>query len=223
MSVIVRSLFLGLLLIVGSQAHSAIPKSPTERIKSVRAEGKQGLKKLRAMAFDQTQTVEVRWKSFVTFAMIGGKDVLPEIEKAIQSPDWFMRDAGIKTLRKIDPKQAVRWSKHLLSDPSLVVRTSAVSTLRTLKDNSSKTLLWEKLDSQQNFRGKQSLWVRHHIVRALADLAEKGEEQRFLKILSDSDVRLHAPASLALTKITGLKPTSSGVAAVDFWKTKIHQ
>lgn len=196
--------------------------TPKERLSSVRQQGKEGLRKLRTIAFDANQTVDARWKAFLTFAMVGGKDVLPEIERAIQSPDWFMRDAGIKALRKIEPSKAVRWGKHLLSDPSLVVRTSAVSTLRTLKDSSSRSLLWQKLDAPQNFRGEQSLWVRHHIVSALADQAVAGEETRFLKILSDSDKRLHRPASQALTKLTGLTPPRSDLALSGFWKSKIQ-
>lgn len=218
-----KALFV-MLLFTSQTVWSSIPKSigsSKDKLKIIQAEGRQGLMRLRSVAFDHTQTVDARWKAFVTFAMVGGKDVLPEIEEAIQSTDWFMRDAGIKTLRKIDPVRAVKWSKHLVSDPSLVVRTSAVTTLHHLRDSSSKTLLWEKLDSPQNFRGKQSLWVRHHIVRVLAENAEKGEEQKFLKILTDADTRLHAPANLALTKLTGVKPPSTA-SSHSFWKSKLN-
>lgn len=222
MRVLILSSFV-ICLFVGGPSHGAIPSHPKSRAEAVRAGGRSELRRLRILAFDANQTVDVRWRSLLTLAMVGGKDVMPELEAALKSSDWFMRDAGLLALRKVDPKSAVRWSRLLLSDPALVVRTSAVSTLRQLGDSSSRELLWEKLNAPQNFRGSQSLWVRHHIVQALAEGATKGEEGKFLKILGDSDARLHRPAGQALVKITGHQAPQSKLSDRRYWSDRITQ
>lgn len=214
-------LALALCFLVVMPSYGAISTHPKARAEAVRAGGKNELRRLRTLAFDANQTVDVRWRSLLTLAMVGGRDVMPELEAALKSPDWFMRDAGLLALRKVDPRSAIRWSKILLSDPALVVRTSAVSTLRQLGDHSSRDLLWEKLNSPQNFRGSQSLWVRHHIVQALADGAAKGEESKFLQLLADSDSRLHGPAGKALIKITGHQAPLSKVSDKSYWTDRI--
>lgn len=189
-------------------------KSSTEALKS---EGRAGLKKLRSTAFNKNEPLKTRWVALMTLAKVGGPEAMPELEAAIKSSDWFMRDAGLQAMAKVNPKEAVRWARHLVSDPALVVRTSAIKTLKTLNDKESMPLLWEKLYSQQNYRGQQSLWVRHHIVSALGDFAEKGQEEKFVKILEDKDSRLHIPAKKALRKLTGVTPVA-GKKEAHFWQ-----
>lgn len=183
---------------------SALKSQPKQRLQVIRSHGKNGIKQLRTIAFSQNLPVESRWKALTTLARIADKESLPDLERAIQSSDWFMRDAALKSLEKVAPDQARRWARLLISDPALVVRTSAVGTITRLNDKDSSPLLWERLYSAQNYRGSQSLWVRRHIVEALSRFAKKGEEEKFKKILSDKDQSLHKPAIAALDRIKKL-------------------
>lgn len=214
-----RSALLILLLTISPATYGAIPKNlpvdslqsslntnPSKRLKALRSEGKEGIRKLHSVAFDDKYPFETRWRALTTLARIAGAECLPDLEKAIQSSDWFMRDAGIKSLEKIDALQARRWARFLLSDPALIVRTTAVGVLRRTRDIESRSLLWEKLYSAQNFRGSQSLWIRRHIVETLAEFAKKSgtqndDIQKFKKVLKDRDDSLHAPARMALAKL----------------------
>lgn len=194
---------------------------PQQRWDYLKKTGKEGIRQLRQIAFGQHYTVEQRWKALSTLAMISGRECEPELEQALQHSEWFMRDAGLKSLEKINSTKAKKWAKRLLNDPSLVVRSSAVKVIENLHDMSAKTVLWEKLNSAQNYRGAQSLWVRHHIVGALSKFADKGEEVKFIQILNDKDQRLHKPATEALRRLTGLSPdvqTKNLVAEVSYWK-----
>lgn len=200
---------------------TALKGKPQQRWDSLKKLGKDGIKQLRQIAFGQQYTVEQRWKALSTLAMISGRECEPELEQALQHSDWFMRDAGLKSLEKVNPTKAKKWAKRLLNDPSLVVRSSAVKVIENLNDMSAKTILWEKLNSAQNYRGSQSLWVRHHIVGALSKFADKGEEVKFIQILNDRDQRLHKPATEALRRLTGISPgiqNKNLVAEVSYWK-----
>ncbi len=180
---------------------SALKSKPPQRLQVLRAQGKEGIKQLRTIAFNTALPVESRWKALTTLARIADKESLPDLERAVQSTDWFMRDAALKSFENVDKSQAKRWARHLASDPALVVRTSAVGTLKRLKDKDSADLLWDRLYSAQNYRGNQSLWIRRHIVEALSTFAKKGEEEKFKKILTDKDKTLYKPALAALDKL----------------------
>ncbi len=190
--------------IVQEPVLKALKSAPPQRLQVIRQQGKGGIRQLRTIAFNQKLPVDSRWKALTTLARIADKESLPDLERAVQSPDWFMRDAALQSLEKVSPEQAKRWARLLTSDPALVVRTSAVNVLKHLNDRDSSDMLWEKLYSAQNYRGTQSLWVRRHIVETLSNFAKKGEEGKFKKILTDKDKSLHKPALVALVKIKKL-------------------
>ena len=110
-------------------------------------------------------------------------------------------------------EQAKGWARKLLSDPSLVVRTSAVKVIRESNDRASESHLWQELYHKINYRGAQSLWIRRHIVETLSDFSTQGSEGQFVSLLDDPDRSLHAPAMKALEKLTGQTSQSR-----KFWK-----
>lgn len=209
-----RLMFLGI-FIFSSNSFAAIPKKnikadpivtslktkPQKRLASIKKAGKDGIRRLRMTAFDKRHTVETRWKALTTLARIAKREAIPDLEVALKSSDWFMRDAGIKSLEKIDGKLAKVWARRLVADPALIVRTTAVGVLKRLQDKDSADMLWQKLYSPQNYRGSQSLWVRRHIVETLASFPRKNDADKFKKILEDKDKSLHRPALAALDKI----------------------
>lgn len=164
--------------------------------------GPKAYKELMTVAFDSNYGMKVQWRALTAMAMLGKTNAIPEMERALGHKDWYLRNAGLVVINEIKPSKAREWAKKLMSDPSLIVRTEAVSVLRKNRDLSARNLLWEKLYDKQNFRGTASLWVRRHIVETLGEMKTKGDEMKFLKVLDDKDKTLHPAALSALESLT---------------------
>jgi len=185
---------------------NALKLSPEERISLLRKIGPNSYRDLHVIAFDQSRPYSMRWRAVVSMAWLGGREAVIDLEKALDDKDWFMRDAGLKGLAKIDKVKAMTWAKKLLDDPALVVRSAAVQTLHDLNDVSAESLLWEKLDAPENFRGEQSLFIRRQILSALVDLStSKGTAVKFAKFLTDKDKSLHLVAVEGIERSTGVR------------------
>lgn len=172
------------------------------RLETLENQGPSGYRNLVAIMFDETAPMATRWRAVTAAGRIGGKESVPELERALNRPEWFMRNAGLVSLAKIDRRAAIKWARKLLSDRALVVRAAAVEMLADLHDTESTTLLWEKLYAKENYRNKQSLFIRRRIVEALSMLQPSGGEGKFVRVLGDSDENLHPLAILALEKLT---------------------
>ncbi|MGE3974705.1 MAG: HEAT repeat domain-containing protein [Bdellovibrionales bacterium] len=219
---------------------AAVPKNPSvkkstmavtdilklqleERTVALRSKGPAVYRELHQLAFDTNQPYELRWRAVISMAWLGNKESIVDLERAIESNDWFMRDAALKGLEKVNREKAIAWAKKLMSDPALVVRTAAVRVLHDLHDTTSETLLWEKLQASENFRGEQSLWIRRQIVVALSDLAQRGTEGQFAKLLEDKDKSLHVPAMRGLERLTGKFMDQDPKKALALWKKHFAQ
>ncbi|HEX4922480.1 MAG TPA: HEAT repeat domain-containing protein [Bdellovibrionales bacterium] len=201
--------------IAPSAVESALSKKSVERIATLRSKGPKMYRDLHKVAFDESQPYQIRWRALMSMAWMGQKESVRDLERALSSKDWFMRDGGLIALSKVEPTKGRVWARKLLADPALVVRTTAVKTIRELNDTESEARLWEELYRKNNYRGTQSLWVRRHIAEALADFSSKGTEMKFAALLDDSDRSLHEPAMRALEKLTGKNP---GRQSRLFWK-----
>ena len=178
-------------------------KLPLEqRLETLSKEGEQGYRNLVGLMFNESLPMETRWRAVTASGRIAGDLAKPELQRAFKSHDWYMRNAALLSMSHIDRNVATDWARQLLNDKSLVVRTAAVSTLADYKDQASAALLWEKLYAKDNFRGKQSLFIRRHIVEALAKLQLRGSESQFIEVLADNDASLHRPAIQALELLT---------------------
>ena len=172
------------------------------RISTLRTEGAAGYKNLISLMNDDKAPMEARWRAVTAMGKIGGKLSFPELKQALHSKVWYLRNAALVSAAQIDHDQALIWAKELISDKALVVRSAAVDVMTDLKDSRSKAILWEKLNAKENFRGKQSLWIRRKIVESLASIEERGSEKKFGMILADKDESLYPPAIKALERIT---------------------
>jgi HEAT repeat protein len=222
------------ILISNQNAKGAVPKkqigTPIEKILSkksitkfeeLRDLGPEVYPELRKMAFDEKRHLKVRWSAFMAMVRLGEKESLPEVAEALKSRDWYLRMAAIRVLPALDKEQAYKAALKGLDDSALVVRTAAVDTLGILKRPQSAGSLWAELYSKDSYIKKSSLWIRRHIVEALADLAPAGSEAKFIKVLDDSDSTLYAPAIKGLERLTGKKLGSADVPPVykrHFWK-----
>jgi HEAT repeat protein len=172
------------------------------RLLVLRDQGPEGYRNLVKIMQDEKQPMEVRWRAVTAIGRIGGADSKPEITKALESPQWFMRNAGLVSMVNIDRDEAVTWARKLLSDKALMVRVAAVEALERMRDTESNNLLWAKLYASENYKGKQSLFIRRKIVESLAKLESKGVEGKFVRLLEDKDESLHHPAISALERLT---------------------
>lgn len=165
--------------------------------------GETGFIILRYFVFSDKEAMPFRWKALTSLARLYPEQSRPIIEAALKSPQWFLRNAGLIAMEIIDPQESVRWAAHLLNDRALVVRTAAVNMIKKQKASQYKVHLLGKLNAPDSFYKNQSLWIRYHIVSALADFCEPGEERMFISFLKDPDERLHSSAITALEKLTG--------------------
>lgn len=187
----------------GREATRAALELPlANRLLLLQDQGPEAYRHLVGLMFDKKIPMETRWRAVTAAARIGGESSRSDLEKAMTSPEWFMRNSGLVAIELIDQKMAADWARKLLSDPALIVRAAAVDAIARLKDESSRALLWEKLNAEENFKGRQSLFIRRKIVETLATLETKGREAKFIEILADADESLHAPAIQALERMT---------------------
>ncbi|MGZ3723375.1 MAG: HEAT repeat domain-containing protein [Bdellovibrionales bacterium] len=171
--------------------------------KELKAAG--GYSFLASAAFDKKNGLQTRWRAITTMGRLDAAAFRKELDRALTGPEWYMRNAALIALQTDDRQRAIASSMRLLDDPALVVRTQAVRNLIQLEAREAEPKMWEKIFSDKNFRGKESLWVRVHLAEALAGFATPGRTRSFQRLLMDSDERLHKWAILGLEKTTGIK------------------
>lgn len=192
--------------------HAAVPRSLQienalrmplpSRLQEIEKQGIYGRHELQKIAFNKNEVLENRWRALTAYGRIYKRDAQSVMERALRSPEWFMRNAALIVAPYGDREWAIKWARLLIHDSALVVRTAAVQTLRRLNATQSQDLLWEKLYSSENFRSGKSLWIRRHILEALSQFATPGQEARFVNVLNDSDTGLHSIAMSTLERIT---------------------
>ncbi len=157
--------------------------------------------KLKNIVFSNDYPLEVRWDAYHKVVTKNKKESLPMAKKAIQSKDWFLREAGLKTLVALKPLEAKTVARNMLEkDPSMLVRAQALSAIKILNDKGSEQLLWKTLKDPKNFRGEQSLWIRPKIVATLMEF-KLGDKTQFKALLEDKDPQVQRLARQALTKL----------------------
>ncbi len=190
------------------------------RIQALRAQPGDPVKHLTQIAFDKSRSLEERWRALTVLPYLDRLRGQFAIEKALQSDEWYLRNAGTLALPALSREYAVEASARLLLDPALVVRTAAAQNLLKLGGKEKEDLLWQQLNNKLNYKNGQSLWVRRHIARALAEFAKPGNESRFITMLEDKDTRLHPEAIRALERITGQKKRKRS-DWLAWWQNKI--
>ena len=157
---------------------------------------------LKSMVFSSKESMYTRWSALISLAHTQPAALAkPVILKALKHSEWFLRNAGLLALEHVDADLSLQQADDLLDDPALVVRTAAVDLIQRQKADNYKFRLLEKLNAPDSFHKHSSLWIRAHIVSALAGFAEPGEEPFFTSLLKDPDTRIHPFASKALKKL----------------------
>lgn len=173
-----------------------------ERLSALKAQP-HAYENLKTVMFTKSNSMDLRWKAVTAASRVGTvAQAKADLVRALQSPEWYMRNAGLIALLNVDHSQALTWARKLLSDKALVVRSAAVDVISQSHDVTSASLLWQKLYAKENFRGRQSLFIRRRIVETLGDIEAKGNEGKFVAVLQDNDASLHEPAIEALERLT---------------------
>lgn len=154
----------------------------------------------------EKKSMQVRWKALTLAAYLKKNKAMPELEKALKSKEWFMRNAGLVAIQSFDARKAEMAAKDLIKDKALVVRSAAVEVLGAGAGMTQATrdLFWEEMNANYNFRQKQGLWVREQILEKLAQNPEKNEMPLFVKALKE-EPKMHATAIVAMEKIAQTK------------------
>ena len=158
------------------------------------------------VAFDKKRDDSQRWRSLIALSVQNGDQSIEHLSSAVLSNEWFMRDAALLAMGAVDTNLALEWARKLvISDPSMLVRTTAV---KIIKQNGSKgdiPVLSKAISNKRNFRHGRSLWIRRHIAEAISSL-DKSSYTEMLRLLDDEDARVTQVALRALEDITGHKP-----------------
>lgn len=173
------------------------------------------------MASNNKLGMNSRWSSLVKAADFASADQLKQIRNFVNSKEWYLRNAAMIALFKINPDEAVVEAKKLLQDKALVVRSAAVEIISQNLTYSHKKLLVEELNKPYNFHKKNSLWIRKQIIEKLFTSAEIQDRDIFAKNLFDQDKEISQISAKALERITGRQ--ISDVGFVEKWKIIVKQ
>ncbi len=202
-------------------------KLPTEnRRNAIAGKGEQFYNSFISIAFNESQTMSMRWKALMAAAEARGDKATPDLLKAGSHSQWYMRNAALVALSEVNPAQGQKLAQKLIKDKALVVRSAAVEVLDKNQTAEVRDLLWDELNQNYNFKGAQSLWIRHQIVEVLAKKPKDHELKIFADLLSDKDTRVQLPAVEGLEKLTGTKLGEGQMKQselVGLWKTYVKK
>lgn len=164
---------------------------------------------LAKIAQNDNHSLNQRWRAITSMGYMGAKSFRWEIDAALRSRHWFIRDAGLVAVLRDERDRALRWSLRLLSDPAMIVRTQAAENLILLNAFETKEAVWKSFNDSMNGGGtSRKLWIRKVLAKAIAKWAERNDEKRLLKMLLDSDEEVEQWAVYGLEKVKGLKLTN---------------
>jgi HEAT repeat protein len=168
-------------------------------------------------AADTNQTMNVRWKALLMAAGLATNQQIDSIKIFTQKEEWYMRNAALVALKKVDFQVALEEARKLLQDKALVVRSAAVDVMAENLIEQDKQLLIQELNKPYNFNKKSSLWIRKQIVEKISAIAGQADRSFFAKNLFDSDKEVAEVSARALEKITGRQVDD--VKFVEKWKS----
>lgn len=202
-------------------------KLPTEnRRNALLGKGETYYNSFVSIAFNDSQSMNMRWKALMAAAETRGDKATADLMKAGNHSQWYMRNAALVALSEVNPAQGQKLAQKLLKDKALVVRSAAVEVLQKNPTPEVRDLLWDELNQKYNFKGAQSLWIRHQIVEVLAKSPKDHELKIFANLLSDDDVRVQIPAVSGLEKLTGTKLSDGPMKQselIGLWKSYVKK
>lgn len=188
-----------------SYLENVLNQNMLERVAEFKRRGSAAREFLRLTAQRRDASLNLRWRAITTMGRLDPVGYRSDLEKALRSNEWFVRNAAAIAIRNAGRDTAVSWSTRLLRDPALVVRTQAVRNLIDLDARETDSILWKMLFDKVNFRGDDGLWVRAHLAEAVAKFSGRHRVQDFRRLLNEDDERLHKWALIGLERATGMR------------------
>lgn len=168
-------------------------------------------------AADKKQAMQSRWIALLKAAQLASTaEQVVQLQKFSKDELWYMRNASLVALQKVNRQVAEQTAQLLIKDKALVVRSAAVDVLAENLNEQNKLILRSELNQPYNFNKKSSLWIRNQIIEKLKARADESDRDFFVKGLYDSDTQIALHSAQALEKITGQRPGKG--SAVEGWK-----
>lgn len=146
--------------------------------------------------------MSMRWQALVSAAEVANYTQIEDIKAFVKNKDWYMRNAALIALDKINVNHAIEEAQVLLKDKALVVRSAAVDILAKRYTRENRNLMAIELSKPYNFAGKQSLWIRAKIFNIIANKASVDDKVFFAKYVFDQDEKIAKTAAATLERIT---------------------
>jgi HEAT repeat protein len=157
------------------------------------------------MAGNDKIDMNTRWSALMRAAAVAEGSEIDKIREFTSSKEWYLRNAALVALNKVDPELAQAEAVKLLTDKALVVRSAAVEIVSHNLSDKNKYILIGEMDKGYNFNRASSLWIRKQILEKIALTATEKDQQLFVKNLFDSDKKISELSANTLERITGKK------------------
>jgi hypothetical protein len=175
-------------------------KSLQKRLMTLSAMGPQAYKQLQEISFDSQYPPETRAEAFRTAVTLAQDRSQPEIKRASEHKDWFMRVLALEAYAHLQPAKAQSMARQLLiQDNALMVRAAALGTLQDEAPTEElKEVLLTAFKDQKNYHRGQSLWIRGRIADVLLKFDPKAHSAVYKSLLEDGDAQVRERAMTRL-------------------------
>jgi HEAT repeat protein len=157
------------------------------------------------MAKNDGLDMNSRWSALMKSATLAEGREIDEIRSFVTSKEWYLRNAALVALNKVDPDMAQSEAIKMLADKALVVRSAAVEIIGQNLSDKNKEILFGEMAKGYNFNRTSSLWIRKQILEKLAQSATEKDQPIFAKMLFDNDKKISELSANTLERITGKK------------------
>ncbi len=200
------------LLLISTNSHAAVPTQVAEV-------SPENFSAQIAVAKNAALPMGARWAALLKAGELASAEEVDQIRTFSTNKEWYMRNAAMVALSKLNTEYAVDEAKKLVKDKALVVRSAAVDMLATKYTLENRNILADELSKKYNFKGKQSLWIRPQIMKHLATRASSDDRAFFARYLFDQDDSIGEMAAMTLEKITDVRFTGKNQLAQ--WKSHV--
>ena len=170
---------------------------------------------------NEKMAMNVRWRALMQSTELAKGNDVDEIRSFVESKEWYLRNAALVALQKVDPARAEIEALKLLSDKALVVRSAAVEVVGQNMNEENKKILIQEVDKGYNFNKASSLWIRRQILEKVARVATDKDQIVFVKNLFDPDKKISELCAHTLERLTGKKLARKKF--VDNWRKYAKQ
>lgn len=167
-----------------------------------------------------------RWVATMSLGKVMGKNASKVLVRFLEHPYWMMKLAALKALTALKVKEpgAVANYEKLLKDNSLVVRSSAVQTMKLLELKQSASHLVTLLQDERNYTQqagqRQSTDIIDQTVIILGQWKYDPAKELFKKLmLREDSMTLSYALDYSLEQMTGKNsPRGDLESKKNFWK-----